>query len=41
MARKYIPFELDKVRNLRYGMGALIKIEDKLKKSFSTHRLYL
>lgn len=35
MAKKYISFELDKTRNLRYGMQALIKIEERLGKSFA------
>lgn len=32
---KYFPIELDKTRNLRYGMVALDKIEKKLKKNVS------
>jgi len=32
---KYFPIELDKTRNLKYGMVALDKIEKKLKKNVS------
>jgi hypothetical protein len=35
MAKKYTTIELDKSRNLRYGMVALMKIEKKLGKPFS------
>lgn len=35
MAKKYVPVELDKTRNLRYGMVALMKIENKLGKPFA------
>lgn len=34
--KKYISIELDKTRNLRYGMVALMKIEDKLGKAFAS-----
>lgn len=32
MAKAYVPIQLDKMRNLRYGMKALSKIEDVLGK---------
>lgn len=35
MAKKYVPIELDKTRNLRYGMVALMKIEEKINKPIS------
>ena len=35
MAKKFIPFVLDKTRNLRYGMVALTRIEKKLGKPFA------
>lgn len=35
MAKKFIPLELDKTRNLRYGMVALTKIEKKIGKPFA------
>lgn len=35
MAKKFIPIDLDKTRNLRYGMVALMKIEMKLGKPFA------
>ena len=35
MAKKFLPIILDKTRNLRYGMVALMKIEKKLGKPFS------
>jgi hypothetical protein len=33
--KKYIPIELDKNRNLRFGMVALMKIEEKLGRPFA------
>lgn len=35
MAKKFVPIELDKTRNIRYGMVALMKIEKKLGKPFA------
>lgn len=35
MAKKFVPIELDKTRNLRYGMVALIKLEKKMGKPFA------
>jgi len=35
MAKKFVPIELDKTRNLRYGMVALMKLEKKLGKPFA------
>jgi len=35
MAKKFVPIELDKTRNMRYGMVSLIKLEKKLGKPFS------
>lgn len=35
MSKKFIAIELDKTRNLRFGMVALSKIENKLGKPFS------
>lgn len=35
MAKAFTPIQLDKVRNLRYGMKALSKIEDVLNKPIS------
>ena len=32
--KKYVGIDLDKARNLRFGMVALMKIEEKLGKSF-------
>jgi len=36
MAKKFIPIELDKVRNLRYGMQSLMLLEDKLGKPLAS-----
>lgn len=33
--KKFVPIELDKTRNIRFGMVALMKVEKKLGKSFS------
>lgn len=35
MHKKFVPFELDKVRNLRFGMTALMRIENAIGKPFS------
>lgn len=35
MAKKYIPYKLDKIRNLRYGMLALSMIEETTGRSLS------
>ncbi|MHB8124644.1 MAG: hypothetical protein ACYDEJ_03205 [Desulfitobacteriaceae bacterium] len=35
MAKKFIPLELDRTRNLRYGMVALTRLEKKLGKPFA------
>lgn len=35
MPAKYLPIQLDKMRNLRFGMGALIEIEKKIGKPFA------
>ncbi len=35
MAKKFVPIELDKTRNLRYGMVALIKLEKRMGKPFA------
>lgn len=35
MAKKFVPIELDKTRNIRFGMVALTKIEKKLGKPFA------
>lgn len=34
--KKYVAIELDKTRNLRFGMQALMRIEDKLNKPFAS-----
>jgi hypothetical protein len=35
MAKKFVPIELDKTRNMRFGMVALIRLEKKLGKPFA------